>query len=336
MRNRFVIILVALALAFTAASAPARASHHHFNIDVDENGGEAVSVAGETRIDKGQEHLGDVVSVLGKVRLDGRVAGTVVVVLGDLDLTGEVDGDVVSILSHTRVDDSARVSGCLVNVGWTVEGNVESRQVGGEIVNLNFMSLVPFAGKGGGIWGLVRFLIVVKLWLLTLLFLALLLVTGLVPRRLERIATAFPQRWGNALLAGLLACAGAVIGVAILVLTIIGIPLAVVLVCALMITKWLGLAAMLFLIGRTLGRNLFARDLPHVASVLGGFVVYAIACLLPLFGSVFSLAMSIMAVGIAILTRFGSEEFAQRAMSPAAGRPAAPPAPPVMAPPART
>ena len=68
---------------------------------------------------------------------------------------------------------------------------------------------------------------------------------------------------------------------------------------------------------QTMGRNLFGRELSHLACVLGGFVVYAVLSLIPFFGGAFTLAVSMLAVGIALLTKFGAEEpWGQRTILP--------------------
>jgi hypothetical protein len=76
-----------------------------------------------------------------------------------------------------------------------------------------------------------------------------------------------------------------------------------------------------------MGRNLFKRDLPHLASVLGGFVLFAAASLIPILGWVLTMILSIMSLGIVLVTKFGAEP----AMSPAPAPPA-PAVPPVSAP----
>ncbi len=342
MRTRWLAALLAASLCLLGAApaatpspsgppSPARERHHRHraNVQIDDTDGETVSLSGDNHVAADQVHEGDIVSIFGDVRVEGKVTGDVVVILGDLDLSGAVDGDVVSILSHAKIAGTARIEGDLVNVGWSLDGDIARHQVGGEMVNINCLSAIPFAGKGGGWSGLMRLIFIIKLMKMAVLFLIVLLITALVPRRLATIAAAFPQRWGYAILAGLLTYAGLVIAAFLLVVTLIGIPLAVALVGAIYVVKWLGIASILFLIGQTAGRNLFQRELPHVASVLGGFVAYALLCLIPLFGFAFSITMNVLAVGISVLTKFGSDEPWHRtsAAGPQAPGPGLPPVP---------
>lgn len=221
-----------------------------------------VSIYQDSYVPKGEVHDGDLVSVMGDVRIEGEVTGQVVVVLGSLDLSGKVRGDVVSVMSRTQLGDTADVDGQLVGVGWSIQRAMGSK-VGGQVVNVGFMNLLPFAGHGGGLSGIVRFFFILH--------------------------------------------CGVLIGVFILAVTIIGLPLAFALWYLAKGIKWVGLASIFYLVGQTAGRNLFRRELPHLASVLGGFVVYALMTLVPGLGWAFNLILSMMALGLALVTRLGSE-----------------------------
>ncbi len=268
-------------------------------------GSPIVTVSDTAHVAKGEVHDDDIVCIMGKVRVEGEVTGDVVVIMGSLDISGTVRGDVVGIMSPTHIEESARIDGDLVSIGGPLDRAPGSR-IEGEEVKLNFMDFIPFM-KGGwaGLW---RLIFVLTLIFLALRFLAILLITALVPRRLSVMAAAFPSRWGMAILVGLLAYCVTVVLFFILFCTIIGIPLAAGLLFAAWVIKWLGLASIFFLMGQTIGRNVFKRDLSHLAAVLGGFAVYALISLVPIFGYVFAKVMGILALGIAIMTRFGSEE----------------------------
>ena len=265
-----------------------------------------VGVSEDSYVPAGQVHEGDLVSVMGHVRIDGEVTGSVVVVFGDVEVSGHVGEDLVSVMSRSHLAETAKVDGQFVNVGWTPLRDHGS-SIAGEVVNVNFMNLVPFAGHGGGIRGLIRFLLIWHLIKLTFLFIVLLVITALLPRRLEAMAAAFPTRWGWSFLVGLLTYAGVLVGAIFLAVTIIGIPLALMLWFVAKLLKWVGLAAIFYLMGQSMGRNMFKRELPHMASVLAGFVLFAVMSLVPLLGWLFGMVLSILALGLALVTRFGSD-----------------------------
>jgi len=266
-----------------------------------------VTFSDEIDVPAGVVHQDDIVVILGKARVDGEVTGDVVVIMGSLEISGRVDGQVVGIMSATRIADEADIHGDLVIVGGPLN-RAPGAHIGGETVNLDFLHFVPFL-RGGFSWSaLLWVFFLIKLTKLAGLFLVVLLITALVPRRLSIIATAFPNRWGMAILAGLLGYCATVVLCVVLAVTLIGIPLAIALGLAAKLVKWIGLAAILFLLGHTIGRNVLKRELSHFAAVMGGFAVYAVIYLVPVLGSFFSGALSVMALGISILTRFGSEE----------------------------
>lgn len=293
----------------------------------------SVAVSEDSYVPAGQVHEGDLVSVMGDVRIEGEVTGSVVVVMGSVELSGHVAGDMVSVMSRSHLAESAAIDGEFVSVGWSPQRD-QGSQIGGEIVNVNFMNLLPFAGHGGGLRGLLRFLLIWHLIKLTFLFIILLVITALLPRRLAAMAAAFPSRWGWAFLVGLLTYAGVLIGCVVLAVTIIGIPLALMLWFVAKMLNWVGLAAIFYLMGQSMGRNLFRRELPHIASVLGGFVLYALMSMVPLLGWLFGMVLSILALGLVLVTRFGAEPAVGPAPATVTPGPAAPPPHPATPPPA--
>jgi hypothetical protein len=294
----------ALLFAGVAATVPG-AFAAHVNVEVSP----AVSVSDTQVVPAGTTHEGDLVSVMGDIKVDGHVTGQVVSVLGSVEINGEVDSDVVSVMSKTHLGPKAKLDGQFVTVGWTPVRE-EGSTIDGEKVNVNFMNLLPFAGQGGGLKGLLRFILILKLVKMAFLFVVLILIASLMPRRLSVMASVFPTRWGWSFLVGLLTYTGVLLGTIFLALTILGIPLAIVLWFVAKAIKWMGLAAILYLMGQTMGRNIWGRQLPHLASVLCGYIVFAIASMVPILGWGFSLVMSMMAVGLAIVSRFGSEAVA--------------------------
>jgi hypothetical protein len=330
-------ILASPAIGTAASSLPPLPLFARVTVNVDPT--PDASVMANIHVPADEVHQGDLVVVMGDAVIEGTVTGELVVVMGSLKMNGTADS-VVSILSRTQLGETARIRGDLVNIGWSLEQATGSR-VGGEFVNISFMNIIPGLGAGlGGLAGLVQLIYLIKLFKLAILFVVVLLISALFPRRLSLMAGAIPVKWGWALLAGLLGYAGLIVGCVILGLTIIGIPLAILLGFAMKVVKWLGLATIFFLLGQTAGRNVFHRDLSHLACVLTGYLVFAIASLVPFVGDLFALFTNLLAVGIVIVTRVGTSEEPQAGSSPPVadgGVPGAPgsgiPAPPVVEPP---
>jgi len=324
LRTTIVATLIFMTAAFAAVGAPYQPFAIGATISVD---APVVGVNETAHVPKGSVHEGDLVAIFGDVVVEGEVTGSIVVVMGSLELSGHAGEDVVSVMSRTHFADTAAVDGEFVNVGWSPRRD-QGSTVAGQVVNVNFMNLVPFAGEGGGLGGIIRFLLIWHLIKLAGLYVILLVITALMPRRLATMAAQFPTRWGWSFLVGLLTYAGVWLGIFFLAITIIGLPLALVLWFTAKMLQWMGLAAIFYLMGHSMGRNLARRDLPHLASVLGGFVLYALVSFVPLVGFVFGGALSILALGLALTTRLGAEPSAAPTIDVPAPQPPPIPQPP--------
>jgi hypothetical protein len=146
------------------------------------------------------------------------------------------------------------------------------------------------------------------------------------------MAAALPTKWGWSFMVGFLTYAGVLIGAIVLAATLIGIPLALLLWFVAKMLKWVGLAAIFYLMGQSMGRNMFRREMPHFASVLGGFVLFALMSMVPVLGWLFGMALSILALGLVLVTRFGSEPVAGPATATVTAGPAMPPPAPAAPP----
>jgi hypothetical protein len=272
--------------------------------------GELVSVfSGDIHIPAHVEQWGTVVSIGGDVVVEGKVRGEVVVIGGNLDMTGSVRGSVVGVLTNLTVHE-AEISDQLINVAGTLDR--ESTYVGGQFVNIGFgegwMSLAkPFGVLGAMLfWGRMVKLLVV--------FILILLLSLLVPDRIRTISEATPTRLVPAFFMGLLGYLGLWVVIALLAVTIIGVPLAIFLFIVL---KWLGITGMFHFFGQRVGRAV-GREMSLLGAVMLGFVPYGLLILLPSAFGVAGLLVAIMihcmiwlflevpAVGLVLLTRMGS------------------------------
>ncbi len=183
--------------------------------------------------------LGDVVAIMGDAEVAGHVQGDVVVVLGHLTLmeTAEVDGEVVSVLGGLDRAAGARIGSLTV-----VDPGI---------------SLLPGSlGLPGGGWG--EFAAWQTGFVLLLLLVLLLLAVAPRPRLLAVLDTVSRRPAESMGLGLLLAVFGhlAVLGLAaILVLTVIGIPVALLLVLAVALFDLVAVGVA----GASMGRALCAR-----------------------------------------------------------------------------
>jgi hypothetical protein len=282
--------------------------------------GDLVSVfSGDIYIPAHVEQWGTVVSVGGDVVVEGKVRGEVVVIMGSLELSGKVRGSAIGVLTNMTVHN-AEVTDQLINIAGTLD-KVKT-YVGGQFVNIGFgdgwMTLTKPFGVLGGLLFWVRLVKVLGAFVL------ILLLAALVPDRIRVIADATPTKLVPAFFMGLLGYLGLWVVCALLLVTIIGVPLAI---FVFIVLKWLGITGMFYYLGARVGRSL-GREMSLLGAVILGFLPYVLLVLLPSLFGVVGLLIAMMihtmiwlflevpAVGLALLTRAGS---------PAAARPVVPP-----------
>jgi hypothetical protein len=265
---------------------------------------------------------------------DQTVLGDVVAIGGDVEVHGQVLGDVVSVGGVLRLYDTARVNGDAVAVGGRLEKD-PGAQVLGKTTTVGIQ--MPFVTghhpmwEGGGPLGALGGL------LLTLLFIALLLILGAIcqlvaGRNVDRMETSLRSSPLKAGLVGFLAqvlfLPVYVIGLVLLVITIIGIPIAVLWAVGFFV---LGFVAHLFgftAAARAAGDSMMRRlnrplASPHVALLMGLIALFSpmlvhnlfhfgpgimdlIAMLFAIVGLVVLYVAFTIGFGAAVLTRFGT------------------------------
>ncbi len=251
------------------------------------------------------------------------VRGNVVVVLGDCEVAGRVDGNIVTIGGALHVLDDAEVRGNVVAVGGQLDASPEAKT--GGTVALDWLD--GGRGRGHGIGGLLghrglTFALAQGMFLMTLL--AALLAVGLVPaaRReavLARLQAEPAKVFGVGALLGVTAPAALLVLTGLLVITVIGVPVAMLLALAVAAAVVASVAVPGVLIGRRLGA---AGRSDALAVLLGLCALHSVAFLasllnllgapLPAVLAVFGLAVAIKAaafafgLGALVLTRLGS------------------------------
>ncbi len=136
-----VLALVALLVAVPVASA---------------QGGGGVVVAGETVIQSGQLHRGDMVVFGGKltVRQGGTITGNLTVFGGNADVAGTIQGDVVLLGGTAQLRDTAVIQGNLTTIGGTVE-RAPGATVRGQVTTPGGSVIPPIAPPIPGLPGVV-------------------------------------------------------------------------------------------------------------------------------------------------------------------------------------
>lgn len=237
---------------------------------------------------------GNVVAVFSNVAVDARVSGNVIVWGGNVRFgpAGSVDGN----LSVFGGDAFPVRSGAL-----PVSGRVSTP---GSLLRLYLeeMHRAPWesAGSGAAVTGL-------RMMALSLWLLASLLLLWMFGSSFARAAAAAERDWPGALLAGALGVLTLFLAAAAalaLLPSAISVPLALLFAALAVAAKVFGMAALFLLLGQRVLKNVSPPRRP--AALACGFGLLAAASLLPWAGGVLWSAASIVAVGIAFSSRFGT------------------------------
>ena len=238
---------------------------------------------------------------------DGEVvSGNVVSVGGDITVHGQVQGSVVSVLGTTTVGSNGRVLGQLVSVdsssGIRVGNNYGIPSIPGINQRSNWRHNYNFQGNrntnsifalfaGGG-----RLMVGV---IMAILFVAL------FPTPVARVGDSIRSKPGQAIVIGLFTAVALTVLGFMLVITIIGIPLAIGLSIASWAAKQLGFAAIALIVGTTL---LKGSDQQKFVQVVIGALLVGLVSIVPLAGWLAGIVMGWAALGAAVSTRFGTQE----------------------------
>jgi hypothetical protein len=244
--------------------------------------GPTVVLTGRVTVAEG-ERTDAVVILDGPAEIAGRVEGPVVAANGNIRVTGTVDEDVVAFNGRAIIEDGARVGGGVVSSreprvaqGATVEDDVE---------RVNFTNF--FNTLGWVLW-LVWWLAVT----VSTLVLGLLLV-ALFPRAAEATVRAGRARPGPCIGWGLvLEVALPILAIALL-FTVLGIPLGIVGLAAMVPLSAVGFVAGALVLGRWIVKE--PRSLA-IAFVVG-WAILRVVDLIPGLGNLASFAATVYGVG---------------------------------------
>jgi len=261
-------ILIAI-LAALALAAPAHADD------------DQIVITGDVEVPRGQT-VGDIVVIDGSVRIQGRVTGDVVAVSAPVRINGPVEGDVVAIAERVFIGPGGRVDGD-VSYGDKDPVVTVPGAVGGKTEKLDFDEFISPLGVFAA-W--------VALWLAVsvstlLLGLALL---WLAPRSLEAAREIARTATGAAIGIGLAVFFGLPAVAVLLMITVLGLPLGIALLLALLPIYAVGYTTSAFLLGRAIVKPPTSRFLAFLA----GWGILRVIALVP---------------GLGILAWFGATVF---------------------------
>lgn len=252
---------------------------------------------------------------------DQEIAGDVIAVGGDIEVRGQVHGDVVSIGGLVRVKPGGLVDGDVVSMGGKVD-KAPGGHIGGSDIGLRFVPGLARLANGGGLSMLVRGVVLGVLAALALLLGWM--VEWFAAARSRSVAAQFQDHLWSSLGVGfgLFLLSGP--AVLLLVVTVIGIPVAVLLPFFLLLIFAAGFVIVTSQVGQrvvgfegdTLGhrlKGLFAGLALFSALLLMGDLLRSLPGPLPAIGLLVKLftgaaigTVALAGAGAVVITRFGS------------------------------
>lgn len=284
-------------------------------IHVDTRGAGVVRLFSDAHVEAGERVDGDVVAVFGSVRIEGEVTGNAVAVFGSVELgpRSAVSGDAVAVLGSLDDEDGSRVAGESVSIG---------------LLPMTFgLPPLPFVLATIALGWMVS---VFFGWMFALLF----------PERLARVAETASRRTALSFALGVLSGPIAVVATVLLLVTVVGVVLAVFMPFVFVVFVYAGQIAATYLLGCKLLRRApgvgsamapiaAANTLVAMFFTIGAVLwtatgmVRSIALFFDLVGAMLLLGLTCIGTGAFLLSRFGSAPRARAGVAPAAGGPVA-------------
>jgi hypothetical protein len=258
---------------------------------------------------------GSITSVRRDVVVSQALPGRVVAVLADVRIAARVSGDVIVWGGNVSFAPGGSVAGDLFVFGGTIEGPpgapppVDGRiSTPGSLLHLYLSEMRRAPWEEGALGGSVLsglHLLALSLWLAVTLALLWLFASPLA-----RAAMFAEEDWSSALLAGALGvltmflAAGAALA---LLPSSLGIPIALASAAMAVVAKVFGMAALFLLVGQKLLKSVAPARRP--AALAAGFALLGGVSLLPFVGALLWSVISIVAVGVALVSRFGTPRY---------------------------
>ena len=264
----------------------------------------AAAVGGHARVAGGNVELASSGSVEkdlsiagGDVEIHGPVGGSVHVGAGIVLLDSAVAGDVRAASGDLRLGPNARIAGRLVNRGAHVSRDPAAVVEGGVVERpreARYREHVGVGRKGGGWW-----------WTLGLVALAALLAAAF-PREVQRVSGALRAHPGVALFAGFVALICVPFAALILGITIIGLPVALVVLLLYGVLLLVGYAAAGVMLGDAALQRWLAPHAAHLGYRIGAatlaMLALALVAKLPVLGAFAVLAAILFGMGAIVMS----------------------------------
>lgn len=257
--------------------------------------------------DETQENI---ISFGGNCIVEGKVRENVVIFGGTLTLSGEVGDSVVGIGTDISLKETAVVSGDLVSIGGKIHKE-PGCLVRGDTVYFEFSEVSAKFLKGIFSISLLPFILIIKLLAFFIWFFIAIIVASIFPQQISfgslQVRKAFWPILGTGFLV-IIIYAGLIIFSALLSFLLIGIPFLLALILIGLVIKIFGQVIAFYFFGESLSQAFNWQKISPLLTVIIGLVLVSLIGFIPVIGWLFSFAVSLLAWGAVIRTKFGTTE----------------------------
>ena len=269
--------------------------------------GEIFQLVGNVTVDTDQVVNGDVEAMAGAITVRGTVNGEVTATAGNVTIYGKVNGDVNCLAGNVYVKSGAVVTGSVT----AMAGKVYKAQDGtitGSVVEMakghsrgaQSIYIAPHVPWFLLIWGCLTVLVS---WL------ALgALVTLFFSKNVKRLGEIEAKRPAYYSLIGFAAFLLTPPALVILMITLVGIPVAIILGIVLFVAFVIGQLGVAYVIGQRIFEHFNWEKRPEILQVLTGITAMFLITLIPVIGWLFFFITACIGYGGALLNRFGIEK----------------------------
>ena len=262
-------------------------------------------------------YKGDIVSFFKSVTVnhDTMVRGSIVSIFGDVNVVGAVEGDIVAIFGRVKVEGTVNrdvvsiFGGITVAPRGMIEGNATT-VLGHGIVNngtirRDTVNILGFFSPGMSPIKIL-FMLFLLLTVVKEAFVFVMSVVAIVvfPERFERMTEDIKEDPGKKAVIGILLYIGTFILGVILIMTVIGAPIVVLLIPALLLLEFTGATVVKVYVGRKIATSL-NKKWTVIMELLLGTVIYTLLELL-IIGKLVTFIMKLIGIGEVIYSRLGS------------------------------
>lgn len=265
-------------------------------------------VEGDVTLEQGVVELGPEAAVSGRIYVGrGLIEKAESAIVGELEIGEELSAAELNKTVSGTEDDSGYDfdgvdSNIISEITEEVTGAVERtiREVGFVPHRTGHWPYYPqpFSGFYGGVArGVINMLIMFALAALTY---------TLFPRQVKRAGAAVSENTGPVVGWGILTIVLAIPLAILLAITLIGIPLIIIEVIMLAAAAILGYSGIVGLVGGKIIESASNKTVNPLAAIAIGVLVIGLIAMIPFVGALVSLAVYTLAVGAALVTRFGA------------------------------